>query len=64
MSDTLIQPRNDQIPVGTLKSISKTNFGYDCFVGQQFSANLQTYLISYVNYVSSFYPVPVIAEGH
>ena len=59
MTSPLTQPRANQIPIGAIGSVSHTNFAYDCFVGQQFSSNLQAYLLSYIDYVTSYFPVPI-----
>jgi len=62
MTSNLKQPRSSQIPISAVKTLSDTNKAYDCFVGQKFSANLQTYLLAYVDYVASYYAVPVNAS--
>jgi hypothetical protein len=65
MADALNLSNSTQVTRGSLvptkilenSMLSETSEACDCFVDQQFSANLQTFLINYVVSISGNYSV-------
>ena len=51
--------RGNLVPTNIVREglLSTTSEAYECYVNQQFSANLQTYMINYVISVSGYYSV-------
>lgn len=54
---TGVQTGVQLIPTNISPNLSLTSDALDCFVQQQFSARLQTYLASYVMAVTGYYSV-------
>lgn len=53
--------QNRNIPINIVQSglLSKTSEAFECFVNQQFSLELQTFLINYNQSISSYYSLHV-----
>lgn len=52
---SLPSKRGMEIPTNAISKLSKTSLDTDCFMKQQFSNELQVFLINYVFNVTSYY---------
>lgn len=49
--------RNQYVPTNVGPMLAQDSEAYRCFTKQQFSRNLQIFMVNYVMVVESFYPV-------